>query len=75
MTDDTRPGGADKAWVDPERKQMGVVDDANSYSGQAYTREKEEALGRGLPSGAVKRPEGDAQAPPSDDPGQERPEG
>ena len=75
MNDNDRPGGTDKAWVDPDRRRAGLVDDATSYSGQAWSRDKEEALGRALPSGTVKRPEGDAEAPPSDAADQERPAG
>ena len=53
MTDFSRPDDPKHDWVDPERRKGAVTDDPDSYSGQAYTREGEEALGKQLPSGTV----------------------
>ena len=47
MSDDTRPGGEDKAWVDPNRRTpKNAFDKADGYSGQQYSREAEAAQGR-----------------------------
>ncbi len=53
MANDNRPGGEEQDWIDPHRQQGSVTDDADSYSGQAYTPDKEAALGERLPSGSV----------------------
>ena len=46
MSDDKRPGGADKAWVDPERQApQNAFDKDDEYSGQQYSREAEAAQG------------------------------
>jgi hypothetical protein len=47
MSDDTRPGGEGKAWVDPDRTAPdNAYDKAEGYSGQEYRREDEAAQGR-----------------------------
>ena len=47
MTDDRRPGGEDKAWVDADRtRPQNAYDKAEGYSGQEYHRADEAAQGR-----------------------------
>jgi hypothetical protein len=47
MSDDTRPGGEDKAWVDPQRAApQNAFDKDDGYSGQQYDRRAEEQQGR-----------------------------
>ena len=47
MSDDTRPGGEDKAWVDPNRQApQNAFDKDDGYSGQQYDRDNEAEQGR-----------------------------
>ena len=42
MSDDQRPGGEDKAWVDHDRSApQNAFDKNDGYSGQQYSREDE----------------------------------
>lgn len=65
MSDDTRPGGEDKAWVDPGRAgPNNAYDKAEGYSGQEYHREDEAAQARAEAKDDTPR----ARTEPADEP-------